>query len=164
MITQERLKQVLHYAPDTGVFTWKVGKRGCSAGSVAGHVCKRDKYRLIGVDTKLYFAHRLVWLYMYGSFPKNQIDHINRNRSDNRLSNLRDATNAQNSQNASLRKDSTSKVRGVHWYKRRSKWQVYINVNGRRSFIGYFSDKSDAVAAYSAAARERHPFNQELHQ
>ena len=164
MITQERLKELLHYEEATGVFTWKVDKAGKKAGDIAGHVCKRDGYRLIGLDMKLYFAHRLAWLYTHGVWPKQQLDHINRVRHDNRIANLRQATNAQNCQNTSLRRDNTSGVKGVHWYARRNKWQVYINKNGKRSFLGYFSDKTDAISAYVNAAKVMHPFNSEVQQ
>lgn len=161
MITQKRLKELLHYCPDTGVFTRRVRtSNSVVVGGEAGHVCKRSGYRLISVDDVLHRAHRLAWLYVFGSFPDNQLDHISRNRSDNRLANLREATNAQNCQNTRLRKDNTSRAKGVHWYKARRKWQVYINLNGKRSFLGYFSEKAEAIAAYVSASQQLHPYGE----
>jgi HNH endonuclease len=129
MLTQEYLKSILHYCPETGVFTWKVNRsRNYVIGKVAG--CNHNMgYRTIKVQGEPYLAHRLAWLYVHGRFPK-ETDHINCNRSDNRLCNLREVTRSENCHNASLRKDSTTKIKGVRFIARNKKWQGQIRVNG----------------------------------
>lgn len=99
MINQKRLKEVLDYDPATGVFTWRVelnarGKVGDPAG------CNSWGYRVIRIDGRLYGAHRLVWLYVHGRWPDAMIDHVNGDRSDNRIENLREANSVQNAHNA----------------------------------------------------------------
>lgn len=158
MLTQERLKELLDYDPETGVFVWKVcAAKNIKAGSVAG--CKiLDGYIKIRINGNLYRAHRLAWLYIYGCWPTNQIDHINRVRDDNRLCNLREATNQENSWNTNKRKDNTSGYRGVCWDKRTKKWQANIAINGNKKHIGHFDTPETAHAAYLAAKEEHHKF------
>lgn len=139
MVTQEFLKSVLNYDKDTGIFTWAVNKsKRCNIGDVAGH--KDNGYIRIEINNKAYRAHRLAWLYVYGEMPKLHIDHINSNRSDNRVSNLREATYQENSKNYSTPKTNTSGVKNVSWYKKLNKWVVSLGVNGKKKTIGYFDD------------------------
>lgn len=152
-LTTEYFRSVLHYDPATGVFTWKVRtssrvKVGDVAGCPDGH-----GYLCIMVGSRLYRAHRLAWLYVYGNWPEDQIDHINRNRSDNRISNLRGVTNKQNLQNASKYSHNTSGHAGVSWYKRISKWQAKITHNQKDVHLGYFSVLEEAIAARKAAEK-----------
>jgi HNH endonuclease len=94
IITRTRLKEFLHYDPETGVFTWLVKPcRNILAGSIAGNVMN-EGYVMVKIDRKNYKAHRLAWLYVHGTFPPDQLDHINRGRADNRLCNLRLSTQA----------------------------------------------------------------------
>jgi hypothetical protein len=146
MLTQERLKELLHYEPETGVFTWRQ-HRGCSrVGGVAGDV-KQDGYRHIGIDKRRYQAHRVVWLYVHGYFPEHQIDHINRVPDDNRLVNLREVTTSCNVRNTGNAKDNKSGVKGVCWNTKNKRWVVTI----RRINIGGFSDFTEAVCHRLAA-------------
>jgi len=92
----------------------------------------------------MYQAHRLAWLYIYGKFPEHYIDHINGNKSYNRISNLREATASENNRNSILRKDSTSKVKGVHWCNRQMKWVASIKVDNKSIYLGSFSDLEKA--------------------
>lgn len=152
-LTAEQLREILHYDPDTGVFTRRVSTaRNVKAGDVAGY-SNGDGYRYISVQNRLYKAHRLAWLYHYGNWPKDQIDHINRNRSDNRISNLRDVTNKQNHQNRSKSSNNTSGHPGVSWHKQKSKWVARITHNQKLIHLGYFSILEDAVAARKAAEK-----------
>ena len=156
MITQSRLKELLNYNPDTGVFTRKVTMGIYRAGSEVGHVFKhrRTHYRVIGADGGHYKAHRLAWLYVYGKLPDDQIDHEDGNGLNNSISNLRDVSNSGNQKNARLRLDNTSGVAGVSFYKSKNKWLARINTNSGRKCLGYFADIEDAIAARRAAEAE----------
>lgn len=96
MITQRELKEQLTYYPYTGRFFWNNTRRGVKKGKRAGYVQDTRGYRIIMIDRKPYYAHRLAWLYEYGSFPELEIDHVNRDTDDNRISNLRDVTHSTN--------------------------------------------------------------------
>ena len=151
MVSQEELRALLHFNPDTGVFTWKVRMPGrTTVGQIAGYINNRG-YVVISVNKKQYLAHRLAWLYVYGDSPL-MIDHINRNTSDNRISNLRRATPLGNSRNASAHKDGSG-VRGVCWWADRKKWRAQIRINGRTTTLGLFDRKEDAAAARAEAER-----------
>ncbi len=152
-LTAEYLRSILHYEPETGIFTWKISnsnrvKVGDAAGSQNG-----DGYLRIKVLSRQYKSHRLAWLYVYGEWPKLDIDHINRNRSDNRRVNLRDVTQKQNMQNASKRSDNTSGHPGVSWHKQHSKWQARIMHNQKDIHLGYFTDIEEALSARKAAEK-----------
>jgi hypothetical protein len=155
-LTQARLKERLHYDPDTGIFTWVkpsfmrpdfVGK--AAGGDVNGYVS-------ICIDRKNYPAHRLAWLYVHGRWPDSEIDHINRNRSDNRIRNLREATHAENLRNMSMGKNNTSGVLGVSWDSKNQKWRAHITVNAKFKSVGRFVHKEDAISARRAAAEKYH--------
>lgn len=165
-LTPEIAREFMVYDPSTGVFTWcprdrkwfksdrdwkawNVRYSGRQAGSV-----KPSGYIDVAILDKTYRAHRLAWLLMTGSWPDNEIDHINHDNSDNRFANLRDVPHADNMRNMTVRADSTSGATGVHWSKKYGKWQAYIKVNRRVRHLGSFSEKLDAVAARKAAERE----------
>jgi hypothetical protein len=149
-LTAEYLRSVLHYEPETGILTWKVRTaRRVKVGDVAGSQ-DGGGYLRIKVLSRDYLAHRLAWLYVYGSWPKDQLDHVNRNRSDNRISNLREVTNKQNQQNKSKRSDNTSGHPGVYWRKRAPKWVAQITHNYKQIHLGYFDDLEAAIAARKA--------------
>lgn len=151
MITQQRLKQVINYDPEAGLFTWRERKGNrTKKGGLAGGPNEYG-YIQICIDGKLYKAHRLAWMYVYGFMPSGMIDHINRKTGDNRISNLREVTNEQNQQNSGLRIDSTSGVRGVTWNGRRSKWEARIKAGIHRKHLGYFESIEQACAARLAA-------------
>lgn len=139
LLTQEYLKSILDYDLDTGIFTWKVKKsQVAKAGDVAGW--EYNGYREIEIDNKKYKAHRLAWLYVHGEMPKNLIDHIDNNRSNNKISNLREATYQTNSENYKTPKTNKSGVKNVSWYKKLNKWVVSISVEKTKKTIGYFDD------------------------
>ena len=152
-LTAEHLRSVLHYEPETGIFTRKVRTaNSVKVGDIAGGP-DSDGYLRIKVQSRKYQAHRLAWLYVYGVWPKDQLDHVNRVRTDNRISNLREATVKQNNQNKSKSSNNTSGHSGVSWYKRDSKWQAQITHNQKQIHLGYFNILEEAVAARKAAEK-----------
>lgn len=156
-LSAERLREVISYDPATGIFTRRVsvGRRRSKVGDVAGSVTWNG-YAIICVDSLQYRAHRLAWLYVYGKWPNADIDHINRNRIDNRIANLREATRGQNMQNAGLQKNNMSGIRGVYWDNVKQKWTANIQHNHRTIYLGRFDRIDDATSARRAA--EKHFF------
>lgn len=142
MINQAQLKQLINYDPETGIFTWP---NGAIAGGDDG-----QGYIQISVKNKRYRAHRLAWLYMTGQWPK-IIDHINRNRADNRWSNLREVTSRENNRNMGLRRDNKSGVRGVSWSTQHNCWQATIKLDGKLYHLGFYTNIALAAAARYAA-------------
>ena len=152
-LTAEYLRSVLHYDPETGIFTRKVGSANqVKVGDVAGSV-NGDGYLKVSVQSRLYQAHRLAWLYIHGSWPKDQIDHTNRIRTDNRISNLREVSNKQNGQNRSKPSNNTSGHPGVCWKKQRSKWEARIKHNYKQFYLGLFESLEEAISARKAAEK-----------
>lgn len=152
-LTAERAKELLDYDPETGVFRWKVSKGRVKAGDVAGRV-NNTGYIQIRVDRNLYQAHRIAWLLTRDEWPNLQIDHINGDRADNRICNLRQATKAQNAQNTSKRAHNTSGFKGVSWCRRHAKWHAQLQKNKRRVYLGRFRCPTAAHIAYCKAAKE----------
>ena len=147
MITQERLKQCLSYNPETGDFVWLIdkGSRG-KAGAVTG--CPNGHgYLEIIIDWQRYKAHRLAFLYMTGSMPEHDTDHINGIRADNRWSNLRRVTRAVNLRNKSIQSNNKSVFNGVYWSESSGKWCAQLTINRKRISLGSYSDKAKAIAA-----------------
>lgn len=154
------LKEVLSYDQKTGVFKWRKRITGqISAGSPAGYV-DQSGYVVITYKKKRYKAHRLAWLFVNGRFPSKLIDHRNSIRRDNRYENLREADYFQNAQNSAVQKNSNSKIKGVCWAAHAKKWMAYVNSNGSRNHLGYFSNKDEAVAAVMA---KREMLHREFH-
>lgn len=153
-LTAERLRELLDYDPETGVFTWRV-RRGSTAqkGTKAGCHCAYG-YTVIRIDDRLHRANRLAWLYMVGEWPSEHVDHINRVRDDDRWSNLRLATNAQNCANAARSKNNKSGFKGVYWGRREQKWIAKITPNRKQKQLGCFDRVEDAAEAYKRAAIE----------
>lgn len=157
-MTGQELREALNYNPQTGVFTWLKLKahNKTKNGDVAGTYCGR--YLRIKINYEAHYAHCLAWLYMTDVWPKDQIDHINHIRDDNRFVNLREATSQENNRNASLRKDNTSGVTGVKWYKRYGKWNAQIRINGKDKNLGYFDDKFEAICI-RLSANNKHGYH-----
>jgi hypothetical protein len=153
MLTQERLKELLEYNPETGQFIRKKQIHGHHIGDVAGTI-KANGYSYIGVDGKQYRAHRLAWFYTHGKWPAEHIDHINRIPTDNRLCNLREATMSQNMQNRGALKSNAVGLKGV--MKRCRKYLSTIRIDGKSVKIGSFNTAEEAHAAYCKAAEELH--------
>lgn len=156
-LTQEHLKSLLTYDPDTGEFRWKVniGARA-KIGALAGSR-NSEGYTHIQIDRRKYRAHRLAWLYMFGEQPP-EIDHINRIKHDNRLVNLRSVTHAENGQNQKRPVNNTSGHIGVDYHKRSQKWRARIKIDGKLRDIGYFATLAEAASARKNAESTYMPF------
>jgi hypothetical protein len=152
LITAERLREVLDYAPVAGIFTWKP-RPGLStfnanrAGKVATGNVDEKGYVRIEIDGKRYRAHRLAYLWMNGEWPNASIDHKDRNKADNRWDKLRLANPSQQAANQGLSRRNKSGCKGVYWDKERGVWRAIIEVNGRERNLGRFRDFEKAVAA-----------------
>ena len=156
-LTAERLREVLSYDPATGEFVWTERAYHAVVAEKAGGR-NRKGYIQICIDLRRYYAHRLAWLYVHGRWPAEQIDHINGVKDDNRIANLREATNAENQQNRRITRKNTSDHVGVSWHKKTQQWRAQISVNGRPKHLGCFDDIDDADKAYADAKAKLHPF------
>ena len=143
-LTQKRLKEVLHYNPETGIFRWKISISRSKIGDIAGTV-NSNGYVMIGVDKIPRLASRLAFLYMIGQFPENQMDHINRIRSDNRWINLREVTNQCNLRNTGHFCTNTSGIKGVCYDRKYDKWKAYVYIFDERFHLGQVKDLDEAV-------------------
>lgn len=155
-ITLELVQELLAYEETTGVLRWlKSRSNVVKVGDIAGK--KNDAgYLVVRLNKKHYRAHRIAWLLTYGEWPASGIDHVNGDRSDNRIENLRLATAAQNGMNSRRPSGNTSGHKGVCYYKARDSWISYITANGKRHHLGYFKSKRAAIEAYSDAAKRLH--------
>jgi hypothetical protein len=148
-LTQERLKSVIRYEPDSGGFFW------IASGKKAGST-RKDGYIVVRIDKVLHFSHRLAWLYVYGCWPSHRTDHINGLKSDNRMSNLRDVSATVNAQNMRvLRKRTQSTYLGVQ--RNHSGWQAHITVDGDHYCLGTFKTPEEAHVKYMETKRALHP-------
>ena len=141
-ITQDELKKVLHYNPDTGEFTWKVDGRKKLKGTIAGSDV--NGYISISINKIRYKAHRLAWIYMYGTINKEMIDHINHDKKDNRIFNLREASRSDNAFNL-------KKTVGVSICKQTNKYRARLKFKGKTKCLGYYENFNDAQNAYLQA-------------
>lgn len=155
VLTHKRLIELFTYT-DFGIFirnkkTSNVTKEGEIAGS-------RDAYGyiVIGIDGKYYKAHRLAWFYVHVKWPKNQIDHINSIKHDNRINNLREATPAENCIHHLKRKDNSSGFVGIHWDEKKRKWIARCAIDNIRYYLGAFKDKEIAIEKYTHFAKLHH--------
>jgi len=144
--TQAQLKELYDYDPDTGFLVRKTQGTGVRRELRA----KAGYYIKVQFGDKWYFGHRIIWMMVYGHWP-DEVDHINGNRTDNRLCNLRNVTRQENARNRCKSKNNTSGVVGVSWHILRNKWQAHIVVNNERLHLGNFNNKEDAIAARKAA-------------
>ena len=148
ILTQNRLKELLHYDPLTGIFTWKIDKGSAKAGSRAG--TKSHNYRQIKVDGVIILEHRLAFLYMLNYMPE-QVDHDNHITADNRWINLYPSDYKRNGRNHKRTKRNTSGFVGVSWDKLNNKWLVRVRINGKDTNLGRYADFDEAVAVRKTA-------------
>lgn len=152
-LSTEYLKEILHYEPSTGNFTWRVKMaRRLTTGDIAGCAKGGTGYRVIRVCGRLFRAHRLAWLYMTGAFPKEHIDHRDGNPSNNKWKNLREVTRSQNMANSRTPVNSRSGMKGVSWHTAARKWCARCG----RHYLGLFEDQTDAMIAANFGAIKHH--------
>jgi len=153
-LTQSRLKEILHYEPRTGIFTWlSVLCNRVKAGDRAGSL-HANGYMYIGVDNKSYRAHRLAWFYQTGEWPTDDIDHIDMCRDNNCWSNLREATRSQNLANSTAQRNNRLGIKGV--CRHQGRYRSYISKGRKKIHLGMFDTPEDAHAAYCEAAERLH--------
>lgn len=146
-LTAARLRNLFNYDQATGLFIRKIRvAQAFKPGQIAGNL-RLDGYIAIKIDGKSYFAQRLAWLWMTGAWPDDEVDHVDRDRSNNRWLNLRPATAKQNNENASLRKDNRSGFTGVTWCAKTNKWRARIRHHDRQHCLGFFETVEQAHAA-----------------
>lgn len=157
IITAERLRELLHYDPETGIFTARFNSGKRRAGKPVGTLEKRSGYYVMRLDGATYLSHRMAWLYMTGELPQFHIDHINMCKGDNRFANLRDVGAAVNTQNIGrARKSNESGFLGVSLHKKSGAWHARIQVAGKQRYIGSYPTPEEAHGAYLKAKRELH--------
>jgi hypothetical protein len=154
MITQELVKDFFDYHED-GYLVWKNKRNGISSNMIAGGFDASSGYRRIKINGKRYKEHRLIFLWHYGFMPK-FTDHIDSNRTNNKLSNLRDANSFQNAWNSITPKNNTSGFKGVSWHKHKQKWSANIRVFDKLKYLGNYKTPELAHEAYKKAALELH--------
>jgi hypothetical protein len=151
----EMLKSSLNYDPASGIFTWKrKPSPNRSAGSEAGYITNYG-YRTISLNGTAYKAHRLAWLITYGTWP-DLIDHIDSNRANNAINNLREATTSENSRNQDIGSRNSSGTRCVYWHSTKKRWVVKVILNGKDYYGGSFISLGDAEKASEKLRRELH--------
>lgn len=155
MLTADRLREVLHYDPLTGIFTWRkqLARRapvGSEAGSTTSNGRRAQVY--VGINNVRYVASRLAWLYVYGTWPRDQIDHRDGNSLNNRIDNLREATGSQNQANRGKNKNNTSGYKGVYWDRSSGRWAANIWKDSQKIWLGCHDTPELAYAAYCEAA------------
>lgn len=153
--TAEMLRAVMHYDPSTGVFTWRFTSRGGrKAGAIAGR-SSGTGYWQICIDRKYFYAQRLAWLYVTGEWPPFEIDHEDLNKTNNRFSNLRRATDLQNQGNRGANRNNACGIKGVRYLPKTGMWQARITDGGKGRHLGNYSTSEQAARAYATAAQEK---------
>lgn len=170
ILSAERARQLLKYDPISGALVWRrLAIEDCASvyewkakarvfGKEAGSILKNG-YRSICIEGRRYYAHRLAWLITLGDWPEEDIDHVNGNRLDNSIRNLRAATRGENHQNR-----GGSSYTGASWHSKAGKWRATIVVGGKQKHLGYYSSQEDAASAYRDAKLSAHKFQPVLRQ
>lgn len=152
-LTQSELKSLLTYNPQTGIFIWNISRGKQKKGNIAGSLNGKGYLRII-INSKEYLSHRLVFLYMNGKMPTEEVDHINRNKIDNRYLNLRLVSHKENHLNKGVFRNNKVGLSGIEFNKAKNQWRVRIQKDKKRYFLGYFDDLEVAKEARRKAQNE----------
>ena len=154
MINQKYLQSILNYDKDTGEFTWKVRKGARALQNTVAGTLDNTGYIHITIDKKVYQAHRLIWMYLYGQFPTEFLDHKNGNKSDNRLTNLRESTRAENGINRPKQSNNKSGYKGVYFHKQSNSYRAKITIDQKVKILGNHKTPEKAYLAYVNYCKE----------
>ncbi len=150
-----RLREILDYDPATGVFRWKETMNSqAMAGQVAGCMSHPSPFVQFNIGDKNYHGHRLAWFYVHGVWPEHDIRHVNDNGRDNRIANLKEATNQQIILSFPLRRNNTSGYKGVSFHKKTRRWRASLHTKEKWIHLGLFDTKEEAYEAYCEAGRQ----------
>lgn len=155
-LTQADVKTLFDYDVENGWLVWKIGQYGIP-NQPAGNKPISNGYGIIEINGKKYRAHRIMWLWHKGTFPPKFIDHIDQNRMNNRIENLRLSDSRTNQHNCKTRKNNNSGFPGVHWYSRVKKYRVGIRADNETHHIGYYDTLEEAIHAAKLAKIKYHP-------
>jgi hypothetical protein len=147
MIDQQTVKRLFYYDAESGMLIWRNGNGRNVKPWQEAKASNGQGYYSVKIDGNSYRVHRLIWLYVYGNFPEKDIDHKNRIRNDNRLCNLRDVSRTDNCQNISLPNHNKSGHMGVSWIRSHNCCTVYVKVNKKNKWLGYYKNLNDAIEA-----------------
>lgn len=156
ILTAERLRELLSYDPETGIFTRRVRRSSQAAGTQAGWL--GGGYWHIKLDKRCYLSHRLAWLHVYSMWPTGEIDHIDADKTNNCIANLRDVSHSVNQQN--IKRPQAGNISGhlgVTWHPANKRWQAAIRANGHLKYLGSFDSPEAAYVVYVEAKRRLHP-------
>ena len=162
VIDQETVKKLFHYDAESGMLLWRYGNGRNVKPWQQAKAPNGQGYYTVKINGTNYRVHRLIWLYVYGDFPKEDIDHKNRIRNDNRLCNLRAVSRTDNCQNISLPNHNKSGHIGVSWFELRKTWTVYVKVNKKNKWLGYYKNLDDAIAARKAGEKQYYNLPEEV--
>lgn len=149
--SKDQLEKLFNYDHSTGALLNRAGKY---IDGEAGHFDATTGYRRVSINNKKYYTHRVIWAMLHGEWPEGQIDHVNHNKVDNRISNLRLCSHKDNGRNQKKASNNTSGVTGVYWDNRYSRWMAAIMIDGINKFLGYFEDKEEAAQCRKRAEVE----------
>lgn len=150
-ITAERIREIVSYDPDTGVFVWRVKRNKCPVGKRVGFPRNKGDYWKARIDYQVVYLHRVAWLYMTGTWPTLMIDHVDGDKGNNSWSNLREVTQKQNQENRTKQTKSKSGIRGVDWSAREKKFRARITHNRMAIHLGWFHTLNEAINARDQA-------------
>jgi hypothetical protein len=154
---QSELKEIFKYDSDSGKFVWNIVTGKVKVGTPAGTLNKTTGYWKVNYKLRPYYLHRLAWLYVYGEIPNDKfIDHVDGDKSNNRILNLRLCTDSQNKKNVGILSNNTSGYKGVSWHKASMKWRVSAWLNDKQYHIGVYQSKEEAIAAYKKFCVDNH--------
>ena len=152
-ITKELLHELLDYNPNTGYLIWKVHRGGTARKGTRAGALDHEGYRLVSLYNKTYKAHRLIWLYVTGNWPEGVIDHLDHDKDNNKLDNLRDCSHSHNSHNTSSKGKGKSKYLGVYIDSKSGRPTASIRIGGKTKYLGSFDSEEEAHAAYLSVKR-----------